>query len=394
MKILLAPDMHCFYSNYGRVDSTGVHSRLDEWRGIAGALCNAAVARKVDLVVFPGDFYVNARPAPQQVLEVQRLFSMLNSFGIDVVGCPGNHDNPGAGQAGPCELLPPMGSPFWSITTPQVVLARGAQIAVLPSVKPSGLIAECADPAEACQRMTGALLDVARALRAQCNPADGPAVLIGHWAIGGCVTSSSQTLGGSEPTLPLGELLGMGWDAVLFGHIHKPQVLNEHPFVGYSGAFQRIDFGEQDDPRGCYIVDLDAGTYEWIDLPAARFWTLDLDGDIYVRAWLDGAIGTGDDFEAARDAIVRVTYYCNEELAKQVDNRKLIERINQEQPAFFAGIFPEIIRSERSRQAGVTETTSPLSALDTWMQDRNLTPETRQAVKAEAEALIQEVTAA
>jgi len=389
-RILLSGDLHCYYSNYGRVDPSGVHSRLAEWRGIADALIEVAVSRQVDIAVFPGDYYVNARPAPQQILEVRRLFQGLNDRGIDVIGCPGNHDNPGAGQAGPCELLPPMGSSYWSVTTPQVINARGLQVAVLPSVKPSALIAECADPAEANQRAVQALLDIARSLRAQC--ADGHKILIGHWAIGGCITSSSQDLGANEPVLPLGELLGLGFDAYLFGHIHKPQTLHERPFVGYSGAFQRINFGEENDPRGCYIIDLGTGSYEWVELPARRFWTLNLFDDAEVQAWFDGLIGTGDDFEAARDAIVRVTYRCSEELSKQVDHSKLIDRLQAEAPHFFAGIFPEIIRSERARQAGITETTSPLTALNAWLQTREMTPETRQAVQDEADQLLREVS--
>lgn len=390
MRILLAGDLHCYYSNYGRVDPSGTHSRLAEWRGIADALIRVAISRKVDIAVFPGDYYVNARPSPQQVLEVRRLFQGLNDRGIDVIGCPGNHDNPGAGQAGPCELLPPMGSSYWSITTPQVINARGLQVAVLPSVKPSALIAECADPAEANQRTVQALLDIARSLRAQC--ADGHKVLIGHWAIGGCMTSSSQTLGANEPVLPLGELLGLGFDAYLFGHIHKPQVLNQRPFVGYSGAFQRINFGEEDDARGCYIIDLDTGVYDWVYLPARRFFTLELDEDD-IHDFLEGEPPAGFiGLNEARDTIARIVYRCNEELATQVDHNKLIEFVQAEEPHYFAGVFPEIERSERARQAGITETTSPLAALSAWLQAREMSPETRRAVQDEVEALLREVS--
>jgi exonuclease SbcC/exonuclease SbcD len=284
-----------------------------------------------------------------------------------------------------------MGLASWSLSIPQVYKVDELHIAVLPAVKPAAINAEASDPTEAAQNLSQKLLDIARSLRTQCKAKYN--VLIGHWTISGAVASSGQTLyGGTEPVLPLSEVLAMEWDAVLFGHIHKPQVLNERPFVGYAGALQRVDFGEEKDPRGCWIVDLEAGTHEWVDLPALRFWTVNLEDDQDVQAWLDGLIGTGDDFEAAKNAIVRVKYRCSEELAKKVDHQAFIKRLEQENPHLIAGVFPEIIRSERGRETSLNETTKPLEALEKWLALRgDLSEEFKARVTAVAEFMLKEV---
>jgi exonuclease SbcD len=392
-KILLAADLHCYYSNYGRVLPSGEHSRLAEWRQVADALVQAATSHRVDVAVFPGDFFTSARPSPIQVLAVADLFRTLESTGIKVIGCPGNHDLGQVGQPGPCELVAEMGSPNWCVSTPiSFSLPNGLQISVLPSVKPAALNAEASNPTEAAQQLSQLLLDIAQGLRVQLNN-DLPKILVGHWTISGAVTSSGQLLyGGTEPVLPLAELLALDFDAYLFGHIHKPQVLNEHPFVGYAGALQRVDFGEEKDPRGCWIVDLEARTHEWVDLPALRFWTVNLEDDQDVQAWLDGLIGTGDDFEAAKNAIVRVKYRCSEELAKKVDHQAFIKRLEQENPHLIAGVFPEIIRSERGRETSLNETTKPLEALEKWLALRgDLSEEFKARVTAVAEFMLKEV---
>ncbi len=393
MRILLAPDLHCHQTNYGRVLPSGEHTRLAEWREAAFAMLSAAVEKKVTHAVFPGDFFVTARPSPRQVLEVGNLFRTFENEGIKVIGFPGNHDLPGIGQTGPCDLVAAMGrdiqhQEYWAKSVPDVIGIDGIEFAILPSVKPAALNAEATDPAEAAQQLSSALLDIARGLRAQCGESH-PKVLCGHWTVGGSVTSSNQVLGGTEPQLPLGELLGMDFDAYLFGHIHKPQVLHEHPFVGYAGALQRCDFGEESDPRGCWIIDIEDGTHEWIDLPARKFKTLQLYEDELPR--IIESPGEIAAFTGIKDAIVRVKYKATEELSRQVDGGAIIKALQDAGAHHVAGIFPEVIKSDRTREAGITESTSPMEALEAWLKGQNMGAHLKGLVLSTAEELLEEV---
>ncbi|MGE5585784.1 MAG: metallophosphoesterase family protein [Bacillota bacterium] len=390
-KILCSGDLHCFWPTFNRTGEDGIPSRLQEWRRSAQALLQAAVEHKVSAALFPGDLFPNSRPSPAQMLEVADLFRAFEDSGIPVVGCKGNHDDLGPGQISPVDLvgrLAPDGL-RWGITQPIIVHLSEVDVVVLPFTKAVGTGG--ADPAVAAQETSARLLEIARYWLTE---ADGskPVVLMGHWAISGCRLAAGNSLAATEPTLPLGDLQALPVRAVVMGHIHAPQVIATDPVVLHTGVLERHDFGEERNECGCYIVDLATQEVEFVELPARRFWTLEFGDDQDVQAWLDGLIGTGDDFEAARDAIVRVVYRCTEELASRVDHSAILKRLEQESPHQIAGVFPDIIRSERAREASVTETTSPLEALEKWLATRtDISERLGKSVVLAAQALLKEV---
>ncbi len=390
-KILCAGDLHCSWPTFNRTGEDGIPSRLKDWRRSAHALLRAAVEHKVSAALFPGDFFPNSRPSPAQILEVATLFECLEDEGIQVVGCKGNHDDLGPGQLSPVDVVGRFARHGnWGLTEPGIAHLDDLEVVVLPFVKVSQTDS---DPAAGAQKTSALLMQVARGWFASADPSK-PAILMGHWAVSGCRLAAGNSLAATEPTLPLGDLQSLPVRAVVMGHIHTPQVIATNPIVLHTGALERHDFGEEDNECGGYIVDLETQEVEFVELPARRFWTLELGDEQDVEAWLNGTVGTGDDFEAARDAIVRVVYRCTEELASRVDHSALLKRLEQESPHQIAGIFPDIIRSERSREASVTETTSPVEALEKWLRlQRDLSDGTRARVAEKARALLEEVRA-
>ena len=63
---------------------------------------------------------------------------------------------------------------------------------------------------------------------------------------------------GNDHVLLLSNVALPQFEYVALGHIHKTQVLVETPPVVYSGSMQRVDFSEEKDPKGFYVVDVDA----------------------------------------------------------------------------------------------------------------------------------------
>ncbi|MBC7106759.1 MAG: hypothetical protein H5T97_12570, partial [Firmicutes bacterium] len=278
-------------------------------------------------------------------------------------------------------------APDWFCPVP------GVAVVALPSLRPSELIASCADPAEAAFLLSQRLIEMARGLRAECPP-DHQVVVVGHWTVqGATITGGDLPL--TEPVLPLGDLLGLQCDAYVFGHIHKPQVLHEWPPVVHTGSLQRVDFGDEGRPVGCYVIDLDARTTEFVELPARRFLTIDWEPE-----WDHPALAPEEQFAASlvpdeiRDSIVRVRYRATEDQAKRINADLLIEALEEYEPHVIAGIYPEVLRADRARDAGLRETTGPLEALGRWLALRpDVGADTREAVLAEAQALLQEVGA-
>lgn len=282
-----------------------------------------------------------------------------------MVGCAGNHDYPGPGRAGPVDLVGAMGGGGrWGITSPAVVrIASGGMVvavAVLPWFRTDS-------PVETC-----------RSLAAQAAEVDADyRILMGHWAVSEAVMSTGETVGAREPSIPLPTLLSLPFDAAIFGHIHRPQVLcpgngGKLPIVLHTGALVRRDFGEAGDPRLAYVVDLFRRRVEHIEIPARRF----VAWDVHAMALRDAQPP-----EAVRDAIVRVDIKGREDELVRVDARVIRERLEAAGAHWVeARVVPE--PSRRARIEGLTERVAPLEALDRWLEMRSdLDAATRQQVK-------------
>ena len=87
---------------------------------------------------------------------------------------------------------------------------------------------------------------------------NGPRILVGHWSISGASTPSGiPTDQFREPVIPLAELEQIGFDAVVFGHIHKPQTLqgiSSRP-IFYVGSPMALNFGETGSEHGAWLLD-------------------------------------------------------------------------------------------------------------------------------------------
>ena len=64
---------------------------------------------------------------------------------------------------------------------------------------------------------------------------------------------------GQEHTLLPGIVANPAFDYVALGHIHRHQVLSEKPPVVYAGSLERLDFGEEADDKGFYLVEIGDG---------------------------------------------------------------------------------------------------------------------------------------
>src|SRR5439155_24018710 len=140
------------------------------------------------------------------------------------------------------------------------------QIAAMPHFWRSALLAQFDRPLPsqdvdvAIDRMVAQkVADLAERL----NP-NLPAVLTAHCHVTKARVSTAQDLYGvSDFELSLSSVAHRAFPYVALGHIHKPQVLSDDwrsgTFAAYSGSLDRVDFGEEDEQKGFYVVDLEDG---------------------------------------------------------------------------------------------------------------------------------------
>lgn len=79
-------------------------------------------------------------------------------------------------------------------------------------------------------------------------------ILIGHLALAGSLPAGNEIDDlVNELHCPLD--MFAGYDYVLMGHIHRPQVLSENPYIAHVGSLDISDFGEADHKKHIIIID-------------------------------------------------------------------------------------------------------------------------------------------
>jgi exonuclease SbcD len=270
IRLLHLADTHLGVESYGRLDpATGLSSRLGDFLAVLDQLVDYAVAQRVDLVVFAGDAYKTRDPSPTHQREFARRIRRLCLARVPCFLLVGNHDLPNAqSRAHTTEIFDTLGVPGVTVArrigTHRVETASGPlQIISLPWVTRGSMLTREEARGQSLEELNTRLVQkVADALAAEMAALDPaiPAVLVGHCTVEGAVYGSEKTVMlGQDVVLPISVVAHDSLDYVALGHIPKFQVLAHQPPVVYSGSLERIDFGEENEPKGFVDVTLPGG---------------------------------------------------------------------------------------------------------------------------------------
>jgi len=212
---------------------------------------------------------------------------------------------------------------------------------------------------------------------------------VAHGAVQGATYGSERTVMlGQELVLPLSLLKAPYWDYVALGHIHRHQALepDRAPPVVYAGSVERIDFGEEKEPKGFVVAQVERGSCEWTfrRLDARRFVTIRVhaDGDNPTAQVVD-AIERAD----IRDAVVRVIIRTTADRDLLIQESRVRRAL---QDAFYIGaLIHDVVRPERLRLGDQHEIASltPLEALGRYLQVKQTPPERIAELMRYAQAL-------
>jgi exonuclease SbcD len=286
MKLLHFADAHIDMANYGRHDpETGLPLRVLDFLKSLDTIVEAAIAEKVDLVVFAGDAYKDRSPAPTFQREWGRRIIRLSQAGIPALLLVGNHDvSPAAGRAHAIHefdtlqvpLVRVIGAPIF--LKPEDLWDLPLQVIAWPWVSRSGIMVarglSGANPVDVNAQITDIILEQTNEWLAESDP-QLPVVLTAHASVEGAAFGSERTVMlGSDLVLPASFVKDSRLDYVALGHIHKPQDLNPgaQPPAIYPGSIERVDFGEAGDDRYFIIADVARGQtrVRWQKLTEAR----------------------------------------------------------------------------------------------------------------------------
>ncbi|ALX66375.1 exonuclease SbcCD subunit D [Microbacterium sp. XT11] len=272
MRILHTSDWHIGRTFHG-------NSTMDALAEVLGALVEQVRANAVDVVVVAGDVFDSATPSGPAYTLLSDVLLALHETGARVIVTSGNHDS--AARLGFQARLLRDGIDV--ITDP---LAVGTPVTVsdahgpvhfygIPYLEPAIVRQHWPDAGPGgvplrtqAQTMAHAMSLVREGMRAH----EGRTVAIAH-----CFASGVEATAGLEREVRQGGLdlvpleVFDGPDYVALGHIHGRSRLSER--VRYAGAPLHYSFGEQNKPRGSWLVDLDAdglASVEWLELPVPR----------------------------------------------------------------------------------------------------------------------------
>ncbi|MDB5059482.1 MAG: sbcD [Chloroflexi bacterium] len=385
MRILHLADLHLGTEIYGHYDAaTGSSSRLADFGHVLDLAVERAIEEQVDLFLFAGDAYKTRDPSPTQQRELARRLRRLLEAKVPVFLLTGNHDMPNAvARATSLDIfgaLSPVGFTVASKPGLHTVETRSGPLYVLaiPWITRSAFFARDENknlpPDELQNKLQERLADSISHYIDQMTDDSIPAVLALHGTVQGAMYSSERSsMLSHDLIIPKSVICDSRFSYIALGHIHKHQVINREPLAVYAGSPERIDFGEERDEKGYVLVDVNrsGAQYEFVQLPARRFKTID------VRC--DGDDPTGNIVAAVQGqdlagAIVRVRAYLTPVNQGRIRDQEIRQAISD---ASYVVIRREVERTWREVDRGQAFSTAmtPIEALKTYL-DRERTTET------------------
>jgi exonuclease SbcD len=408
MKILHFADLHLGVESYGRINpETGLSTRLEDFLNALDQVIDYALENKIDLALFCGDAYKSREPTQTQQREFAKRIYRLSTSGIPVFLLIGNHDLPNAiGRATTTEIFDTLAvknvyvsnrPDIYRIPTNDGIV----QIVSLPWLRRSGLLSREETKnltfEQINQRLQQILTNIITASIPKLDP-ELPAILAAHvWVSGARVGSESSMTIGQEHVLLVSNIAHPAFDYIALGHIHKHQVLSNSPPVVYAGSLERLDFSEEEDDKGFYLVEIEPDketgkrqvSFDFHPVSGRRFLTIDVNiesPDIDPTSTMLKAIA--EQKEKVGDAIVRLNISLPAEVEGQFRDNDIRNAVKE---AYYFTIAKDIKRETRLRLGQWTaEEITPLDALKKYLEEKKVSPERTKTLLEYGEKLIQE----
>ncbi len=408
MKIIHFADLHLGVESYGRIDpTTGLSSRLHDFLSALDQVVYYALENRVEIVLFCGDAYKSRDPSQTQQPEFAKRIKRLSQSGLPVFLLIGNHDLPNAiGRATTTEIFDTLAienvyvanrPDVHKIPTPSGTI----QIVSLPWLRRSALLSKedtkNLDFNQINQRMQQVLTNIIDTQAEKLDPRL-PSLLAAHvWVSGASIGSEASMTIGQEHVLLPGNVANQAFDYIALGHIHRHQVLSQNPPVVYAGSLERLDFGDEKDDKGFYLVEIEPGSktgqrqvsYQFQPVSGRRFVTIKVDIELQDTEPTSTVIKAIAEKESqVADAIVRLQIGLPQEVEGQIRDSDIKNALKE---AHYYAIVKDIKRESRLRLGHwAAEEITPTQALKAYLEDKKYSRSYSELLLKYGEELIKE----
>lgn len=399
IRMLHFADLHVGMENYGRLDpSTGTSSRVKDFLDRLDEVIDYALEHEVDLAVFAGDAFKNRDPEPTQQREFARRIKKLADHAPTLL-LVGNHDMPGMSvKANSLDI-------FRALDVPGVIVgykdegqvittSRGpVYLAWMPYPMRNRLLASGDHQGKSIDELESALRviigDILDDLAKGAEAHDMPRVFCGHFSVAEAKLGSERSVMlGRDVAVFKSTLSNPVWDYVALGHIHRHQELNPggYPSLVYSGSLERIDFGEESEPKGFCWVELARGETHWEFIPVAarEFRTIELDvrSEEEPQETVLEALKT----QAVDGAVVRLRVQLRQDQEASLFESQIVNAL---EGASSYTLERDIEQEVRARLGDLTpEALTPLELVEEYFRTKGVEEERIQALLQKAEGLL------
>jgi len=407
MEFVHFSDVHIGVENFSRTNpDTGLPSRLMDFLSTLDEVIDYCIDNNIDMAVFAGDAYKNRNPSQTHQREFAKRIQRLSTAGIPIVLVEGNHDTPSVtGRATALDI-------FKTLKVSNVILGNKAethivdtksgpiQVVTIPWARRSHLLTRNETKGLSLEGINEIIQEklslIISELASQLDNSI-PAILTSHVTISGAKTSSEQSMMLGRDYVLLNSSVSLPiFDYVALGHIHKRQTINENnPPVNYCGSLERIDFGEENDEKGFYSIEIDESAatnnrlrkVEFKKVNARKLLTIKVDLDSESSEPTTQVLNEISKHNL-QDVIVRLIILMPSSYEGKLIDSQIRDALK---PAhYLAGISVSIKGTERVRLGSeYNPNTRPIDALKMYLKIKNVPDKHSQLLIETASSIIE-----
>lgn len=405
MRILHFADAHIDIDTQGRHDPvSGLPVRMLDFLKSLDQIVDAAIAEKVDLVLFAGDAYKDRTPVPTYQREWGKRIIRLSQAQIPTFLLVGNHDvSPATNRANTLHEFETLQVPHVFVASkpklfkPEDLDGLPLQIIALPWITRSGFLArqesEDLSASSINEKLEIKLDELVKLWVDELNP-DLPAILTAHASVVGATFGAERSVMlGNDLILPGSMVKNPAFSYTALGHIHKAQDINKgsQPPVIYPGSIERVDFGEIADEKYFVIAEIEKGkptTVEWRKLIGRKFF------DRYVKVetaelamvQILSALPSADEM---KDAMLRLTLEYPREWESMIDENEIRRMAQSALEVHISRNQQTDLRLRLPADQSINSLT-PLDLLEIYWKSIDMEPDELTVMKTLAGELVQE----
>ncbi|MFQ5884360.1 MAG: exonuclease SbcCD subunit D [Thermoplasmata archaeon] len=394
-EIVLVGDVH-EGMNFGfKVDpETGISERAMDLHRNFSLAAKYAIERESPLFIILGDLFDRTHVAPAFRELVRRdVIEPLQEKNIEIWILAGNHDQPRS-AARSTSLDDFRGYPnvqvFRDPTTRTVEInSKKVGFLIIPYLHPEQIVQRVKEklgedvPREQMYEVARRMWKDWMASKAKELEANFK-ILLGHFYVEGAKISSTTHM----EILPdefafVKEMIPNEIDITVFGHIHLHQVLSKDPLMIYTGAPERIDWGEREDDKGFVSIDVFTKKWDFIKLDARPMIRIAVDVTDSENPTQDVLDMIPSDI---KEAMIRLEITTKEGVRARIDENAISQKLKD---CFYYGVS---WKEEKTEKIGLVEfTLDPLQLFRDFVSLNYDDHPRKDEILDEGESILREV---